>query len=746
MTILRGLISGLCVRARNLQRNCEPRKRLYRKSRFSTFPRFYVYLLTLGVCVPALAGTGNEPNISLRDQLIHQFQASDHPQKQHLAKRLSQGQGHFVERQGRVELFYEDYQNPATYRLRQVLITATSERIRLLAADNHPAFNTGDSIVVSGLEIEDESQPLTYLAYDPTAESTAVTSAAATAQTTGNQSTLILLVNFQDDNSQPFTTQQAADVIFNTASGFLYENAFGAISLSGNAYGWYTLPTTIAGCNSELLMDLADQAATAHGINPGNYQRVIYVHPRRTSCGWSGLASLGGSPSRVLLNGTLDAHNATHEIGHTLGLKHAHALECGAVSWSSSCINREYGDSLDNMGARFAHYDGFHKEQLGWLPASSFVTAGSSGTYELEPYAAVPGSRAKVLKVLRYIDPVTGNRQWFYIEYRQAIGYDNIIVEEYGYDQANILNGVIVRTGEENNTNSSNMLDMTPDSDSVWDFFDAALEVGSSYTDPLSGITLTTQYADAGRVQVYVQLSGSTASCTTANPQVDLSPMAGTSAAPGSSLQYRFTITNRDSSECSAATFNLTGSVPSGWGKSFSSTSLNLNPGASGSATLTVTSSTTAGDGAYIIQASAQQTTSGKLASDTATYTVSAPAPDPDPTNNAPIAVNDSANTVEKTAVTIPVLNNDSDPDGDALSVISVTQPNKGSVSIGAGGTLHYSPPRKFTGLVTFSYSISDGDKQATALVVVTVEEDTSIGGNGNGGGKSNGKGGGKFK
>ncbi|GAB3114822.1 hypothetical protein GCM10027217_46400 [Pseudomaricurvus hydrocarbonicus] len=672
---------------------------------------------------------------SVRETLIQHFSNSPNAQKQRVAELLSRGQGRQVELAGTTEVFYEDFED-GSHRLRQTLITPAGERIQLLAAGSRSELRYGDQVIIQGLQLDSEDE--SYLAYEANGSTTTSTStSAAVTQTTGDQQTLILMVNFSDDSSQPFTPQEAADVVHGSSSDFLYENSFGQTSLSGNAYGWYNIATSVDVCDSELLMELADQAALADGIDPNSYARVVYVHPRRDTCGWSGLASLGGTPSRVLLNGTLDIHNATHEIGHTLGLKHAHALECDAQAWSSDCLNREYGDSLDNMGARMAHYNGFHKEQLGWLNTLDIAIAEQSGTYQLEPYAIASGGQAKVLKVLRDTDPATGERSWFYIEYRQGNGFDGLIFDEFGYNQANLLNGIIVRLGSESSTNSSNLLDMTPNSDPVWDFFDAALEVGQSYTDPLSGVTISTLYADSQSVQISVEFAATQPDCTRAIPDVALIPTTESAAFAGDSLQYQLSVTNADSSDCASAQFDLQATVPTGWTQLLSSSILTLEPGATGSTNLTVTAASNALEGAYVIESSAIQSVSGASATDSASFTLTSPA-EPD-TNSAPVAVDDSASTVEKTPLNIAALNNDHDADGDPLTVVAVSQPNDGSVSLNSDGTLLYTPPRKFTGSTTFGYQISDGEQQSSAQVTVLVEaasSETGPGGKGSGGNK----------
>ena len=92
------------------------------------------------------------------------------------------------------------------------------------------------------------------------------------------------------------------------------------------------------------------------------------------------------------------------------------------------------------------------------------------------------------------------------------------------------------------------------------------------------------------------------------------------------------------------------------------------------------------------------------------------------PVNGAPVTAADSVATKEDTAVTLDLLANDSDPEGDPLAVTSVSQGANGSVAINPDGTVTYTPDADFSGSDTFSYSISDGNGgTATESVTVTV-------------------------
>lgn len=90
--------------------------------------------------------------------------------------------------------------------------------------------------------------------------------------------------------------------------------------------------------------------------------------------------------------------------------------------------------------------------------------------------------------------------------------------------------------------------------------------------------------------------------------------------------------------------------------------------------------------------------------------------------NDPPIAVADSATTSEDTAAVIDVLANDSDPNGDALSLASVGQPGNGSVTINADQSVTYAPTPDFNGNDSFTYVVGDtGGETAIGNVGVAV-------------------------
>jgi uncharacterized protein YjiK len=92
------------------------------------------------------------------------------------------------------------------------------------------------------------------------------------------------------------------------------------------------------------------------------------------------------------------------------------------------------------------------------------------------------------------------------------------------------------------------------------------------------------------------------------------------------------------------------------------------------------------------------------------------------PVNHAPEASNDAASTAVNTPVTVPVLANDSDPDGDPLTVVDLTQPARGSVQVAPDQSVVYTPDAAFAGTDSFTYRARDGQASSdVATVAMTV-------------------------
>ena len=88
--------------------------------------------------------------------------------------------------------------------------------------------------------------------------------------------------------------------------------------------------------------------------------------------------------------------------------------------------------------------------------------------------------------------------------------------------------------------------------------------------------------------------------------------------------------------------------------------------------------------------------------------------------NDGPVAVDDQIETVVNEPVTVAVLGNDYDPDGDPLSVILLTAPDSGTAVVTTSGQIIYTPAPNFEGQVKLRYLVED-PQGSTSIATVTI-------------------------
>ncbi len=587
-------------------------------------------------------------------------------------------------------------------------LEADHDKYNLYFAGNPPEYLTGSKVRAKGMKID---KTLTLSKNDKDLVLLAAPGGGSVSKggkkpppypappavipTFGGQKTLVVLINFSGSGETTntildvtpnnlvshdkidVTPQLASDLVFgssnNSISNMFKEFSYGQAWLSGDVAGWYTMNLDNTACTRSNITSFGNSSAAASGFSLSNYNHILYVYTRRYESGVisAGLSTVGGNPSTSWTNGYLDLEVAGHELGHGLGLWHAHGLECGkAVIYSSiktilpippdppppgTCYNYEYTDISDLMGSgNPKHFNAFAKERLGWLNynvSPGIATVSGNGNYKIPAYE-LQNSESKALKILKGTNPSNGAKWYFYVEYRQPIGYDK------GFD-GSFTNGPLVHFGTEGYGNTSYLLDSTPESASPWwtDWRDPSLVPGLNLFDPESGISITSQSADTSGATVSVNFG--TPQCVHANPTISISPLNQVGA-PGQPLSYSIDVRNNDNSVCSSSNFNITANLPSGWSQNPSSSSQSLAPDASTSFSIAVASSATAIDGIVTFTETATNSSfPDKLSSASANYTVDVPIVNvliTEPKNGASLpknsAVNLSASVIDDMGVT----------------------------------------------------------------------------------------------
>ena len=332
------------------------------------------------------------------------------------------------------------------------------------------------------------------------------TTADATVTATTTKKVAVLLFNFRNDTRQPYTPAFAAGVMFtnaNSVANYFAEESYGQFGVNGDVFGWYTIPYDNTGCAYSTWASAAKSAASAAGVSLTGYTNFVYAFPSASGCGWSGLAYLPGSDSWN--NNSMSLRTNSHELSHNFGVHHASTISCTtngvrvALSANqSNCSLSEYGDPFTVMGAASSrHSHAEHKAQMTWVPTADRLTVTSPGTYTVgvnEQSSASP----KVVRVQR-----TGaTNQYFYLDFRQPFGsyFDNFS----STDPA--VTGVTVRVAADYTTRTQSWLvDTTPGTTS---FSDAPLAVGRTFTDPLSGVSVTTLSVSPSGASVSISLGG----------------------------------------------------------------------------------------------------------------------------------------------------------------------------------------------------------------------------------------------
>src|SRR3989344_645243 len=260
----------------------------------------------------------------------------------------------------------DDFENGiATY---FYYLQTETERYELIFDSNPPLGRSGKIIEVTGklkrdgkiqvsdLSILQEPEPLI-----------------ANEENLGEQKTVVILVNFRDNQDEPITLEEAEQYIFDenyqfSLNSFVKENSYERAYVAGDVYGWYNIEMDMGECRDYREIErLAIEEADPDIDFNKNYQRLIILFPDCNFGLWGIADSIGGKIKIETdegikkmsafwmiwtdnLEGNLNV--MAHEFGHNLGLYHANYYGCEKEVVRDNCASYEYGDYVDTMGGQ----------------------------------------------------------------------------------------------------------------------------------------------------------------------------------------------------------------------------------------------------------------------------------------------------------------------------------------------------------------------------------------------------------
>jgi hypothetical protein len=474
----------------------------------------------------------------------------------------------------------------------------------------------------------------------------------------GQKRVLAILVNFPGQAVECSASDVAAKMFGTgvTVSQSYFESSRGQLSLTGDVIGPFSIPYgTVGGCNKDQWANAANAAAVATGVDPSQYDLISYTLPRNATavCPWDGLADIGNV--RSWTRACMSDNVITHELGHNIGFHHA------------DTPSEEYGDHSDPMGngsgfiepsgstfierGALTQFNGANRSHAGWVPAANVQQVIANGSHTLN---ALELSGASGVQVLKLYKPDT--KEWYYVTLRQEMDLDVNLAQIK--DFVGIVNGV--PQFEPRYSNRVQIHRAKAMVSVAHTILLANLRVGESFSDTVSGITVTHQALAGTAATVNVAFTGAT--CLRRAPTVTVSPSSQVGAV-GASRTYSLNVRNNDTAPCGPNNFVMSQTLPAGFTGMFHRPALPgmppelldtflIEPGLSTTqASWTITAPNPVNTGVYTLRATAIESVAGALpATGQATYVVLPQPPVLTVTSPAPNAVLSGAVQLSATA------------------------------------------------------------------------------------------------
>lgn len=364
----------------------------------------------------------------------------------------------------------------------------------------------------------------------------------------------VLLINFDSNPVEPVTKEDINKFYFDQSnhkslSSYYKEVSYGAMSLVGDIYGYYTLAysqiSPYSGCGYSV-DDVHNYIRAIKDVNFANYDGVILTIVPKADCSAplpTGLRRIinttNGNKEIAVVYNFIDISNSNdklngwamaHEFGHSFGLYHSYYLDCQSSTITDNifrdckfftfrvnvncsaddptcsdcsaedqiCIGRHsIGDSFDLMGSNNGGLSVYQREKLGWLFGSRLNVVKNSGIYTIEP-RQTNTMGVKGIKIPLSDHSSDGNDKdfYYYIEYVRPIGSDAAL------SYSGELNGAFIHLVNPKGllfprqSDDQAILDMSPHSNNDMNIGenirDVVLKTGQTFKDEKRRISIKT--------------------------------------------------------------------------------------------------------------------------------------------------------------------------------------------------------------------------------------------------------------
>jgi M6 family metalloprotease-like protein len=309
----------------------------------------------------------------------------------------------------------------------------------------------------------------------------------------GSRPFVSIMCKFSDVSSEPKDHNYFLEMYSGAYPGldhYWRELSYNTVNLVGsNAFGWYQLPHPKSYyVSGELNHDRAAEDCTAVADNDVNFKNYYGINLMFNS-ELDGYAWGGGRYMK--LDGVTKVWPMTweppwgyenitvmsHEMGHAFGLPHSsgnygkvydNVWDVMSSSWSFCYLTED-----PNYGCLGQHTITFHKDYLGWIPASQKIVVDALNSSSL---LALSGSEKYLMAQI----PIDGSYSHFYtVEVRQLNGYD---VKLPG-------SAVVIHEVDTTRECPAHVIDMDINGDTSDD--GAMWSVGETFDDASSNISVT---------------------------------------------------------------------------------------------------------------------------------------------------------------------------------------------------------------------------------------------------------------